>query len=304
MVCQQLLSYLNPKQSLFQLLDIYTSIVIRESVIFKITMDILIIIISIILLLASIASFIPQYLRIICYRDYAGISPLYVFFNLIVATEQFAIGLQFMVDNTDMANVIVKTPPTVIDWLNLIQFSVVFLCHLVLFGLYLCYPPKSNFKYYMLAIYISFFLISVAPVVLESTLEPAGSYSYRRLLAAVFFVLHTIFINPIITVLAAIAVFPQRHEILSHGEPRALSFVGLAAQAAVFAAVACVWPVRYTVGSDVPLIPWYQLVGWAAVDNLIFAIVQGVLFWTSWREQATTDTTKDINPEETTPLIA
>ncbi|KAI1454089.1 hypothetical protein F4805DRAFT_461139 [Annulohypoxylon moriforme] len=273
-------------------------------------MNVLIIVISILLLLATVASFVPQYHRIISRRDYAGISSLYVLINLVVATEQFAIDLHYMVDNTDMAGLIVNVPPTILDWLNLAQFSVVFFCHLVLFGLYLYYPPsKSGIKYCMVATYTVFFLISVAPIMLEFMLEPGGSYGYRQLLSAVFFGLHTIYINPVITILAAIAVFPQLNEMLSRKEPGALSTIGLLVQALVFVIVACVWPVRFTIGSDdrVPLGAWYQLVGWAAVDNLIFAIVQGVLFCTSRKfkaEKDITSTAEEISSEETTPLMA
>ncbi|KAI0885953.1 uncharacterized protein GGS22DRAFT_159449 [Annulohypoxylon maeteangense] len=174
------------------------------------------------------------------------------------------------------------------------------------FGMYLYFPSsKPSLKYCIVATYVAFFLISVAPVILESTLESDGTYGYRQLLSAVFFGIHTIYINPIITALAVIAVFPQRHEILSRREPGALSVMGLLVQAVVFAVVACVWPVRFTIGSEVrvPISAWYQLVGWAAVDNLIFAIVQAVLFWTS-RKFRVGDTAEEIAPEETTPLMA
>lgn len=33
------------------------------------------------------------------------------------------------------------------------------------------------------------------------------------------------------------------------------------------------------------LIAWYQLVGWAAVDNVVYAFVQAVLLWIAMRQR-------------------
>ena len=58
--------------------------------------------------------------------------------------------------------------------------------------------------------------------------------------------------------------------------------MGLATQAVVFALVALSWTarVRFPAIEGVSLnllTAWYQLVGWAAVDNAIFAIIQFML---------------------------
>jgi hypothetical protein len=64
--------------------------------------------------------------------------------------------------------------------------------------------------------------------------------------------------------------------------------VGLAVQAAVFALVAVSWVMRVQFPWELldghkitfgVLITWYEIVGWAAVDNAIFALVQIVLLW-------------------------
>jgi len=34
--------------------------------------------------------------------------------------------------------------------------------------------------------------------------------------------------------------------------------------------------------------PWYEMVGWASVDNLVFAFVQAVLFLMAWRRLSAT----------------
>lgn len=84
---------------------------------------------SSILLFLSLVSFIPQYHRILSRRDCSGICLHYVLFNLIAVTEQFALGLHYIVDNVEVSDTIVSSPPTVGDWLNLWQLGVVWACH-------------------------------------------------------------------------------------------------------------------------------------------------------------------------------
>lgn len=87
--------------------------------------------------------------------------------------------------------------------------------------------------------------------------------------------MHSVYIIPTATVLAAIAVFPQRRKMQSRSDPGSLSSVTLLAQAVVLFATACLWPVRFTVGNDdeVSFVMWYRLVGWAVIDDFISALV-------------------------------
>ena len=85
-----------------------------------------------IVLILSVISFIPQYRHILSRGDCNGISLYYILFNLISATEQFTFGLHFVVDNMEVMDSIIGTPPTTGDWLNFAQFTVVWLCHLAL----------------------------------------------------------------------------------------------------------------------------------------------------------------------------
>ena len=87
---------------------------------------------SSILLLLSLFSFLPQCRLILSRGTSSGISLYYVLFNLIVATEQFAIGLHLHVDNVEIDDAIIQSPPSVGDWLNLAQFASVWLGHLAL----------------------------------------------------------------------------------------------------------------------------------------------------------------------------
>lgn len=82
----------------------------------------------------------------------------------------------------------------------------------------------------------------------------------------------------------------------------------MAIQAVVFAVVALYWPLRMTIPPEFwdmsPLrsyITWYQLVGWAAVDNAIFAFVQAALLWIAVRRRGGF---QQMTPNgEATPLL-
>lgn len=154
----------------------------------------------------------------------------------------------------------------------------------------------------MITFYIAFLLISVALIIFESTLPPTGTDPHhdRRWVTAIFGNTHTIVVDPIITIIAIIALFPQTRETLSRSDPGALSVDALAAQAIVFALVALYWPRRMRLPSGVGFITWYQLVGWAVVDNFVFALVQAVLWSISTRLRPSNSTENG----EATALIA
>ncbi|KAJ3520496.1 hypothetical protein NM208_g13683 [Fusarium decemcellulare] len=255
--------------------------------------------IRVILLLLSAASFVPQYSRILSRRDCVGLAPNYILFNLIVATQQFSLGLYYVVAN-DEVDYVVHSPPTLGDWLNLAQFTVVWVGHLVLsvkpdlsnlwgsssFGAYLFYPPSSpGPKTTILSIYIAFLLISVAPVIFMAFLPPTGTDPNRdrRWISAIFANTSGLLINPIVTALAIAAYFPQARELRSRPDVGALSVLGLAVQASVFLIVSIIWPLRMELPRGVSFSVWYQFAGWATVDNLIFAFVQAVLWWIARR---------------------
>lgn len=61
----------------------------------------------------------PQTRRILSRGDGAGISLTYVLCNLIAVTEQFALGLHYVVDSVEGEDGIVNRPVTAGDWLNL-----------------------------------------------------------------------------------------------------------------------------------------------------------------------------------------
>ena len=112
--------------------------------------------------------------------------------------------------------------------------------------------------------------------------------TYRKWSEAFFSGCHLLFVNPIITILALVAYPCQARTIrtLPAGNLKSLSLLGLLIQGVVFIVVAVSWMMRVKfldfsfddVISRGAFFSWYQMVGWAAVDNAIFALMQVLLF--------------------------
>ncbi|KAK8026493.1 ATP synthase F0 [Apiospora marii] len=254
----------------------------------------------ILLLLLSGASFFPQLGRLYSRGDSSGISRYYMLCNLISATEQLTLALALLVNTGDDggSDFFLHNPLTLGDRLNIAQLAVVWALSLVVFLLCLYYPSThrdaSNSQ--ATAIYTSFLLLSLLPALALLWTPPADREDRRRL-PALFHGLHSLWLSPLVTLLGLAAAFFQLREMREpHGSSpgrSALSLVGLAAQAVTFAVVAVSWALRVVFPwSDIPADArlglgffgsWYQLVGWAAVDNGVFALVQGVVWCAAMR---------------------
>lgn len=119
-----------------------------------------------------------------------------------------------------------------------------------------------------------------------------------------FGVPHLLFINPIIQILAFVALPYQVRAIhaLPPGDLKSISLQGLLAQGLVFGGLAISWifRVEYTFRQGfVQILDWYHNVGWAAVGNAVFAIVQLVLFILANRKLVKTP----AHDGETEPLL-
>lgn len=107
--------------------------------------------------------------------------------------------------------------------------------------------------------------------------------------ADMFFPGNSMFIVPPVTLLTAASFYFEARTILSQpsGDDGigSVSQTGLLVQAVVFAAVALSWVHRVSWPADRPGIGaglwmgWYRLVGWAAVNNAIFAAGQAYLWF-------------------------
>lgn len=80
----------------------------------------------------SAASFIPQFYRILSRRNCDGLSPFTILQNLIVATSQFSQGLAFVLITTCLGHSVSPERTVVEEWLDLAQFSIVLLGHLIM----------------------------------------------------------------------------------------------------------------------------------------------------------------------------
>ncbi|KAH7371846.1 hypothetical protein BKA64DRAFT_268214 [Cadophora sp. MPI-SDFR-AT-0126] len=248
----------------------------------------------IILLFLSFASFLPQIRLLWQRRDSSGISLYYVLFNLISATEQFTISFFFVVNSVEPADAFVKNPPNAGDWLNFGQFALVWVLWFIVFATCLTYTSDNDRpgqRYKVIAIYVSYLLISIIPLLVDTLNFGGRNDPYRKWAGAFFSGVHTMFISPIVTILCVTAFFAQARETGLRPDPGALSVTGLAIQAIVFVFVAVAWLGRLAFpwdklegyGMISYLAMWYQLVGWVAIDTAIFAVVQAVLFWLASR---------------------
>jgi len=118
-----------------------------------------------------------------------------------------------------------------------------------------------------------------------------------------------LYANPICTCLAIMSVLPQARETLRLGTPQALSLRTLLLQTMIFPMVAFSWAKRLQVHEiwDMPternrIRSWYELVGWAATDNAVFALVQCILLLIAMRA-GSGDTTMKQAADVATPLL-
>ncbi|KAJ5886117.1 uncharacterized protein N7473_008791 [Penicillium subrubescens] len=265
----------------------------------------------IILILLSGASYLPQLHRIWVRKDCQGISLGYLLLNLISATEQFTLEFFILVNNTEQADFLIETPPTTGDWLNLAQFTIVWALHLLLFILCLWFPSNNHigYKLWLLTVYICFAANSIIPLfidAIDNDFFVPREDRYRKWGEAFFSGWHLLFVNPIVTILA-IAAYPcQAREIrtLPVGNLKSLSLLGLLTQGVVFIVVAISWTMRVKfldfsfddIISHGAFFSWYQMVGWAAVDNAIFALMQILLFLLARNWEATKTADRESEP--------
>lgn len=108
-------------------------------------------------------------------------------------------------------------------------------------------------------------------------------------------------VQKVATIGSILSLFAQR------SRATALDITGLAFQATIFTLVAISWIFR-VVFPPAPigkwtwhfLVSWYEIVGWAAVDNGVFAFVQFVLYCTARRAQGRAMGERDSEDE---PLL-
>ncbi len=122
--------------------------------------------------------------------------------------------------------------------------------------------------------------------------------------------LSAIVLNPVGTILSVTALFSQLGLVIARPDVGSLSTATLAAQGILFIAVGITWNIRLGPADEggkykLPsLFVWYNLVGFAVLDNITFAIVQLVLLFTARHKSAAVATAEEAaTPDETSPLL-
>lgn len=144
----------------------------------------------------------------------------------------------------------------------------------------------------MSTVCVCHFFISIVAVIVESGTSPSNFWY-----AILFEYPHYLFISPIATVLGIVSVLFQAHTMLSRRSLGALSLYGLGCQSVIFTLVKYAWIWRYEAYHwPFGTVWWLRWVGWASLDNLIFALVQGVLFCIAWRRRDGGEVVREREP--------
>jgi uncharacterized membrane protein len=106
------------------------------------------------------------------------------------------------------------------------------------------------------------------------------------LITALFLGTLLFMVGPVVQLLGVAAMSAQARESRSRGSAGALSVQGLAVQAVVFLLVGISFAFKLKLPAEelnehfiVNLRDWYWLVGWATINNVVFALAQGWLAW-------------------------
>ncbi|EED12094.1 conserved hypothetical protein [Talaromyces stipitatus ATCC 10500] len=271
---------------------------------------------SVSLIVVTIISYIPQYQCLLTVGSSAGISIASILTMTLVAQVQMA-TMYYLFKSAPLMEygVPISTPPSTRDWLNLSQILIQWICSLFLFALIIYLPtsttrpgPASSVlsKKVAVSLWILHVLSFILSVVAGGRPQDVAFNIIRNINATV--------INPLFTLMAVVAFFYQVRVMPSAGHPNALSNWTLGLHFFTFLLLAISWPFRlilppnmWQLGSKPAiLLEWYPWVGWACVNNAIFAIDQGMILLYSGRIgfdgtiKFTDERRPLINPEERT----
>lgn len=157
-------------------------------------------------------------------------------------------------------------------------------------------PTRPGQTRFAVTAYLSFLAVSLFPVIGEAVIE-FDSDTDREWYGVLFIAPMLYVVGPMMQILGLAALRAQALEIRSRNSSdaadSALSVRGLVVQAAIFLLVGVSFVWRIKVPSEeldehfiVNLHMWYWTVGWATINNVVFAVAQGVLAWIAWRHEA------------------
>ena len=141
-------------------------------------------------------------------------------------------------------------------------------------------PAATRHKVTLGSLYLLYLIISFGPIILIIALVPnEGDVLHNRSIpVAILMMFHAWILTPLSTVLAIHAYFPQARELRSRSDLGAVSEVGLILQAVIFFISGVSWNFRWGLFQGLIGWDWYMFAGWAAVDDVIFAVVQRYLW--------------------------
>ncbi|USW53452.1 hypothetical protein Slin15195_G067710 [Septoria linicola] len=254
---------------------------------------------AVVLIVASSWSFVPQLQLLWSSRSTDRLSNVYVLVNLISATQQLTIGLHgILVEPESFMHHQPKA--NFDDWLNVVQFVVVWIGHLATFFLVVSFSSSGIVqKGASVVIYAAYLSGTLAIIVYEVIL---GDVLYADWVRAMFLGMHIMYVNPVVHILAIVAFLFQARAMRSETGTASLSVQGLRVQSAVFFVVGVAWFFRLRIprggfyaepgqprySAWTKLLVWYQMIGWATVANVIFAFVRGGLFLVARRHDEVT----------------
>ncbi|KAH6853225.1 hypothetical protein B0I37DRAFT_358796 [Chaetomium sp. MPI-CAGE-AT-0009] len=271
---------------------------------------------SIALLVLSFISFLPQLWLLWVRKDSSGLSLFYVLWNLIVATELFALSFLLVVNYAGEAGLFVHSPINAGDRINLAQFTLVWVLWVVIFITCLVWRsnPDHGRRKAVSAIYVCFLLISVVPIFADALTDDSTD-AYHGWALDFIAAVHILLINPIVNFLGIAALFAQARILMGRTPGSglgALSLVGLVAQGVTFALLAPLWIWRLSfpwdeVGGDwlhwQLLRQWFDVVGFVSVDYAVFAIAQFVLLLIAVLRHLHKGDISGASPGEIEPLL-
>ncbi|OJK01961.1 hypothetical protein ASPACDRAFT_1879454 [Aspergillus aculeatus ATCC 16872] len=235
----------------------------------------------------TVYSFLPQQQLTHSSKDTSGLSLFSLVLNTVCATEQFLVGLIY-INLPHGADFFIENPKSWGDWLNFCQLATVWVLFVLQLGMCLWYPSPGlsrGRKIYAATLYGIFLAISLAPGALLIVLlhqDPDVDFTH-----AIFSGCHLLYVNPAVPWLSMGAFLSQVITLLRSG-PQHRS--GISVRGLDYPLP---WPLIYA---------WFLWVGWPAVDSLIFAVGQGLLFLLAARRRAVVGTL-EATTGETEPLL-
>lgn len=141
-------------------------------------------------------------------------------------------------------------------------------------------PQRREQGKVAVAAFLSYLAITLVPALMQAFIPPEDQELFTALLVGTMLYL----LGPIVQLLGLAALRVQARETRSRGSVGALSVRGLVFQAVVFLFIGLSFIYRLRIPAGeldehwiVNVRDWYWTVGWAAINNLIFALCQGLL---------------------------